>query len=129
MRANGAKDTPPSKSNAAVQAQSSPHTPTADSEIGAAVPLRTTWTTDLCSIEASVQAGTVQLDQALVGAVLDIAVLPEEDETLWIVDDFGVASFGGLVGDVLNEIAASGGFRWNALEPRLRFLFGLLINL
>ena len=36
----GAKDTPPSKPNAAVQAQSSPHTPTADSEIGAAVPLR-----------------------------------------------------------------------------------------
>ena len=55
----------------------------------------------------------MELSNALRGAVIDIVLVPDEDETLWSGN-----SFGGLVGDVLNDLAGRGGFTWNAIVVR-----------
>lgn len=88
---------------------------TADAPCGPAVPLRTQWNVDLCDLNKAAVNRTLLLNKALAGHVIDVVVMPAEDETLWLEDSLGLASFGGIVGDVMNEVALQGGFRWNAL--------------
>jgi hypothetical protein len=80
---------------------------------GQAIAGRTEWNNDWCNRTARLRTGELSLSNALRGAVLDIILVPAEDETLWLG-----SSFGGLVGDVLNELARNGGFTWNAFVVR-----------
>lgn len=80
---------------------------------GQATAGRTEWNNDWCNRTARLRNGELSLSESLRGAVLDIVLVPDEDETLWTG-----SSFGGLVGDVLNELAGKGGFSWNAIVVR-----------
>ena len=82
-------------------------------DCGPAIQGRTDWNNDWCGREARLRSGELELSDALRGAVIDIVLVPDEDETLWSGN-----SFGGLVGDVLNDLASRGGFTWNAIVVR-----------
>ena len=86
---------------------------------GAASASRTQFNNNWCERLESVVSGNVTLRRALEGAVLDILLMPKEDETLWQQDADGAYYFGGLVGEVLSVLATEGGFEYNALivEP------------
>lgn len=90
-----------------------------DASCGPATVHRTRFNNDLCARRASVVAGNITLRQALRGAVLDIVLMPKEDETLWLRNSRGEYYFSGIVGDALTYAATAGGFEWNAIvvEP------------
>ena len=90
-----------------------------DSACGAAVAQRTQFNNDWCARSAAVQAGNLTTAEALKGAVLDIILVPAEDETLYAQPlDGEPAYYYGLVGDALREIALLGEFEWNAIVVR-----------
>ena len=75
---------------------------------GPAVPIRTTWT-NFCGLEA------IQNKTRLAGIVLDVVLIPSEDETLFLLDAAGKTYLGGIVGEVLTQIATEGMFEFNAI--------------
>ena len=77
-----------------------------DADCGPAVAHRTQFNNDWCARLDLVMNGTLTLSTALEGAVLDILLLPKEDETLWIEPADGDKYFGGIVGEALNYMAA-----------------------
>lgn len=86
---------------------------------GAASANRTQFNNNWCARLESVVSGNVTLRQALQGAVLDIALMPKEDETLLHQNADGAYYFSGIVGEVLSVLATEGGFEYNAfvVEP------------
>ena len=75
---------------------------------GPAIPNRTSWN-NLCGLER------IQNETRLAGKVLDIVVIPDEDETLILFDKYGNTYLGGIVGEVLTQIATEGLFEFNAI--------------
>ena len=65
------------------------------------------------------QAATVnssrQLAEGLNGVVLDVILVPDEDETLFLTDKEGRQYVSGLVGDAVNAMAEGGNFRWRGI--------------
>ena len=85
---------------------------------GPAVASRTTWP-DLCDRNADGSVSTVDSTGLAVdwlrGQVLDIVLIPDEDETLFLLDGDGNTYIGGMVGEVITDIAKNGGFEFNAI--------------
>ena len=86
-----------------------------DAACGGAIQKRTQFNNDLCQRVATLEAGNTTLSKALQGAVLDILLVPSEDETLWIEPGEGEPYWGGIVGEALAFVASEGDFEWNAL--------------
>ena len=76
---------------------------------GPAVPNRTGWPNNYCGLDR------IQNETRLAGFVLDIVVIPDEDETLILIDEAGNTYLGGIVGEILNQIATEGRFAFNAI--------------
>ena len=76
---------------------------------GPAVPNRTNWPNKYCGLDR------IQNETRLAGFVLDIVVIPDEDETLILFDKDGNTYLGGIVGEILNQIATEGRFEFNAI--------------
>ena len=90
-----------------------------ESACGPAVARRTQFNNDWCARSAAVQAGNLSAAKALRGTVLDIILVPAEDETLYAQPlDGEPAYYYGMVGDALREIAEEGEFEWNAIVVR-----------
>ena len=75
---------------------------------GTAVPNRTAFK-DFCGL------ASIQNKSRLSGIVLDIVLIPSEDETLFLLDAAGKTYLGGIVGEVLTQIAMEGFFEFNAI--------------
>ena len=75
---------------------------------GTAVPNRTTFK-NFCDLSK------IQNKSRLSGVVLDIVLIPSEDETLFLLDAAGKTYLGGIVGEVLTQIAMEGTFEFNAI--------------
>lgn len=75
---------------------------------GTAVPNRTTFK-DFCGL------ANTKNKTRLSGIVLDIVLIPSEDETLFLSDAAGNTYLGGIVGEVLTQIAMEGEFEFNAI--------------
>mmetsp|Transcript_29211 Transcript_29211/g.85381 ORF Transcript_29211/g.85381 Transcript_29211/m.85381 type:complete len:676 (+) Transcript_29211:74-2101(+) len=88
-----------------------------DSDCGPATRNRTVFAENkICTRRHEVLAGNRSMARALEGLVLDIALLPTEDETPYGEPANGDQAFyHGLVGDVINLIAREGGFTWRAV--------------
>ncbi len=84
-----------------------------DAACGPAVKDRSSWNNNLCTIRTAKK--DTPLIKSLKGATLDIVLIPDEDETLWIEDSVDGNYFGGIVGDAVNEMATLGEFTWNAI--------------
>ena len=91
---------------------------TTDADCGEARRGRTTFTLDLCAIDALVDLGNMSLSNALRGQIVDLLLVPEEDETIWVDNGVDPSGFAGLVGDVLTDVAIRGGFQWHAYVVR-----------
>jgi len=76
---------------------------------GPAVPNRTNWPNKYCGLDR------IQNETRLAGFVLDIVVIPDEDETLILFDNDGNTYLGGIVGEILTQIASEGRFEFNAI--------------
>ena len=73
-----------------------------ESACGPAVARRTQFNNDWCARSAAVQAGNLSAAKALRGTVLDIILVPAEDETLYAQPlDGEPAYYYGMVGDAL----------------------------
>ena len=82
--------------------------PRGDEPCGPAVANRTDWPLDYCALSR-------RSSRTLENQTLDVILMPDEDETLFLVDDDGNTYLGGIVGEVLNAIALEGGFTINAI--------------
>jgi hypothetical protein len=90
---------------------------TSDAACGEAVPYRKQRNFDGCALTSLLMNDTsvslAELRGILDDQVLDIVLMPAEDETLWLQDEFGQYYFGGIVGDALADLAERGGeFLW-----------------
>ena len=83
-------------------------------DCGPAVPLRDDFE-DLCVSQQRLEAGRGRMSLSLQGQVIDIVVMPDEDETLILSDEHGHVYLGGMVGELLNHLAQSGGFMYRAI--------------
>jgi hypothetical protein len=84
----------------------------ADTPCGAAAARRTAWGGDSwCERRAGVVAGNISLLYALAGAVLDVAMMPHEDDLLYAQPiDGSPAYYYGFVGEALSYLALDGQF-------------------
>ena len=93
--------------------------PNSQADCGNATRNRRLWGNDWCSLFNQAHEGVLDPAKSLRGLVLDIALVPDEDEILWYeASGLQGAYFGGLVGDMLNKVAELGGFTYNAYVIR-----------
>ena len=87
-------------------------------DCGPAIRNRTTFQ-DWCALSSALQSasatGGADLISSLAGLTIDIIMVPDEDETLFLKDSAGRTYIGGLVGEVITELATLGGFEFNAI--------------
>lgn len=55
------------------------------------------------------------LEEGLAGSILDVILVPDEDETLFLTDLKSRVYVGGLVGDAVNALAEGGNFQWRGI--------------
>lgn len=82
---------------------------------GTALPYRAQFDPNFCPAWEQLQAGNLSLINALRGMVIDVVIVDPGVEAVVRVDQYGQAWIQGMTGEIINEIAIAGGFRWRAL--------------
>ena len=92
--------------------------PSPSSSCGPLVFDRTDFNNDWCERRQRVRNGTLSLRRALQGAVLDVAFIDGADDAFWVDDGLGPAHVGGMVGEILADVAIQGNFTYRAFVVR-----------